>query len=197
MQSTDLNTSKTIHLLCNLIESASTLADEEQNWNICKWAEHELHGYGEHDLLPEYRQLPCENIGHFVDVYDGTPHTAAIPMETLSEGDRAELSYWRLTEPLRKLLEEVPDDHCQQYWPCSLLDKYATELLPGYRCQRALRRAREPMQKCLLDGIKLQLHSYLQEHHWKRLAQLHKEQPMEVAELLNLLQTGKDASGKP
>jgi len=188
MQSPDFDIRQEFQLLCNLIESACQLADEEQNWAICQWAEHELNGYGEQDPLPEYRQIPCDNFGYFVDVYDGSPHTEAIPMDTLTEADRAELSYWRLTAPIGQLLTDASAVSPRQCWPPSLLHKYAAELLPGYYCKKAFREPHSARDQWLLEGIKQQLHDYLQEHQGQRRLQSHHDQPIELGQLLKLLQ---------
>jgi len=187
MHSPDFDTRKELHLLCNLIESACKLADEEQNWTICEWAEHELLGYGEHDPLPEYRQIPCDNVGYFVDVYDGSPHTETISMDTLTEADRAELSYWRLTAPLEQLLKAKSTKHPRQWWPTPLLHKYAAELLPGYYCKKAFRKPHSAMDAWLVEGVKQQLHAYLQEHQGQRRIQEHHDQPVELEQLLKML----------
>lgn len=119
-----------------LLRKCLVLAATLKNDKLKEWVERELNGYGQDDLMPEYRIVPIVARGQFQGMGGAKIKSVALPSGTLDEIHRswATTTYLRAPIAAYSHLVEKRDGGVTPHipWPADLVVRYQQKFIRGY-----------------------------------------------------------------
>jgi hypothetical protein len=140
-----------------LLRKCKILASRIHSDDFSRWIDHELVGYPEQEVLPEYRVLRgVESHGHFAGVAGSAIRNARIPSGSLPEPLRQRITELHLREGIAQFEELLKGDQDPLHvdWPSDLIARVALEIYDGYGCMAAWRIVPRATIAGLVDSVR-------------------------------------------
>jgi AbiTii len=96
--------------LADLLRRCKLLGARLGSEEFKRWVDHELNGYVDRQVVPEYRVLRVNSFGHFVGAFGMQLPAAPIPPMTIPEKYRDMMRVHKLAEPISSLIELLRGD---------------------------------------------------------------------------------------
>ena len=149
--------------LSEVLRKARVLASELRSEELGRWAEGELNGYNDEDVLPDYRVSIGSNFGNFVG-YRTQGNGLPIALSNLPEDWRERMSKLKLSSGVASLQEMFRSEkNYQEEWPAdavALVSKDIYEEMNMVMAWKAIPKARIAD---VLDAVRNRLLSFLLE----------------------------------
>lgn len=141
-----------------LLRLCLRLAAGLKNDALKNWVIHELNGYPEDSLLPEYRVFPVSSSGYFIGSF-GRSATLQISVSVLPKEAQENYRYARLNQPIatyESLIQGMDSStgQLELAWPILLAVKYGSKMTPDMQCVKAWQQLAPGAVFGLVDTIK-------------------------------------------
>lgn len=144
-----------------LLRLCMRLAARLEHEQLGRWARHELEGYPDSELLPEYRVLSVRNMGAFVLPMASGEHILEIPVSILPKELQAGYSRVNFKGAIAEYIDLVAPEVGKQSeivipWPLAHAVHHATKVVrnSGAQCQRAWMEVSPSRVVGMIDQIK-------------------------------------------
>lgn len=143
--------------VATLLRKCKILAARLGNAEFKHWVDQELNGYDDSTMLPEYRKLNVESVGHFSGAFGSGLRNAPIPPSCLPKElqDMARHSY--LMQPISaytSLIDKTKRSNAQESWPADLIALVGQDIYQNMNCMAAWKIIPYNAIVSLIDTIK-------------------------------------------
>lgn len=149
--------------VATLLRKCKILAARLGNTEFKRWVDQELNGYGDSTLLPEYRILHVESVGHFSGAFGSGLRNAPIPPSCLPEHLRDMVSRSYLMRPISaytSLIDKSKRSNAQENWPADLVALVGQDIYQNMNCISAWKIIPYNSIISLVDTIKTRVLSF-------------------------------------
>ena len=149
-----------------LLRKCKVLAARLRNQEFKAWVESELNGYDEREQLPEYRVFSVSSKGHFAGAFGSGLRNADIPMFTIPEGYREEMSHSYLMSSIaeiQSLVESSGGTSLHEPWPSDFVAIVGRNIYGDMNCMQAWKVISRASLVGVIDTVRNRILSFVLE----------------------------------
>ncbi len=148
--------------LSQVLRKARVLASELKSKELGEWADAELNGYKDKDLLPDYRVSVGSNFGNFVGSFGTQGDMLPIPLSSLPESWREGKSKLELSSGIAGLQEMLRSEQdYQEVWSADAVHAVSQRIYVGMNMFTAWKAIPKARVVAVLDAVRNRLLSFL------------------------------------